>query len=89
MSKSIFLHKFEMKRSRGKWNQEDIDWLINEFQEWKKLYVKTNFPNSTDEDLRRWIINIPEPFLRRCSLHLEKSPNVIRKKLILSGLIVK
>ena len=89
MSKSIFLHKFEMKRSRGKWTEDDIYWLTNEFQEWKKLYVKTNFPNSTDEDLKRWIINIPEPFLRRCSLHLEKSPNVIKKKLILLGLIVR
>ena len=78
-----------MKRTRGKWTQEDIDWLTNEFQKWKELYVKTNFPNSTVEYLKRWIINIPEPFLRRCSLHLEKSLNVIKKKLILLGLIVR
>ena len=78
-----------MKRSRNKWTQEDIDWLINKFQEWKKSYIKANFPNSTDEDLKRWIINIPELFLKRCSLHLEKSPNVIKKKLILLGFILK
>jgi len=78
-----------MERTRGKWTQEDIDWLTNEFQKWKELYIKANFPNSTDEDLKKWIINMPEPFLKRCSLHLEKSPNVIRKRLILLGLIVK
>ena len=78
-----------MKRSRNKWTQEDIDWLTNEFQEWKELYIKTNFPNSTEEGLKKWRICIPELFLRRCSVHLEKTPNVIKKKLILLGFILK
>ena len=78
-----------MKRSRDKWNQEDIDWLINEFQEWKKSYIKANFPNAIEEGLKKWIINIPELFLKRCSVHLEKSPNVIKKKLMLLGFIVR
>mgnify|MGYP001230354514 CR=1 FL=1 len=89
MSKCVLLHKFQMKRTRGKWTQEDIEWLTNGFQKWKELYIKTNFPNSTAEDLKKWIINIPELFLKRCSIHLEKSPNVIKKKLILLGLIVR
>ena len=89
MLKNIFQHKFEMKRSRIKWTEDDIDWLTNEFQEWKKSYIKTNFPNATEEGLKKWIINIPELFLKRCSVHLEKSPNIIKKKLILLGLIVR
>ena len=27
MSKCVLLHKFQMKRTRGKWTQEDIEWL--------------------------------------------------------------
>ena len=89
MLKSVFLNRFEMKRTRGKWNQDDIDWLTNEFQKWKKSYIEANFSNATEEGLKKWIINIPELFLKRCSVHLEKSPNVIKKKLILLGLIVR
>ena len=89
MSKSIFLDKFQMKGSRTKWTQEDIDWLTNEFQEWKKSYIKTNFPNATSENLKKWIVNIPELFLKRCSIHLGKTPNVVKKRLIVLGLIVK
>ena len=89
MSKSILLHKFQMKGSRIKWTQEDIDWLTNEFQEWKKSYIKTNFPNATSENLKKWIINIPELFLKRCSTHLEKTITAVKKKLLDLGLIVK
>ena len=78
-----------MKGSRTKWTQEDIDWLTNEFQEWKKSYIKTNFPNATSENLKKWIINIPELFLKRCSTHLEKTTTAVKKKLLDLGLIVK
>ena len=89
MLKNTFQHKFQMKGSRIKWTQEDIDWLTNEFQEWKKSYIKTNFPNATSENLKKWIVDIPELFLKRCSIHLGKTPNVVKKRLIVLGLIVK
>ena len=56
MSKSILLHKFQMKGSRTKWTQEDIDWLKNAFYEWKKSYIQTNFSNATEEGIKT-IIN--------------------------------
>ena len=89
MSKSIFLHKFQMKGSRTKWTQEDIDWLKNAFYEWKKLYIKTNFSNATEEGIKKWIVRIPELFLKRCSTHLEKTTTAVKKKLLDLGLIVK
>ena len=89
MSKSILLHKFQMKGSRTKWTQEDIDWLKNAFYEWKKLYIKTNFSNATEEGIKKWIVRIPELFLKRCSTHLEKTTTAVKKKLLDLGLIVK
>ena len=89
MLKNTFQHKFQMKGSRTKWTQEDIDWLKNAFYEWKKLYIKTNFSNATEEGIKKWIVRIPELFLKRCSIHLGKTPNIIKKRLIVLGLIVK
>ena len=31
------------KSTRRAWSQEDIDWLKNEFHDWKKSYIQTNF----------------------------------------------
>ena len=89
MSKSIFLDKFQMKGSRTKWTQEDIDWLKNAFYEWRKLYIQTNFSNATEEGIKKWIVRIPELFLKRCSTQLEKTTTAVKKKLLDLGLIVK
>ena len=77
------------KSTRRAWSQEDIDWLKNEFHDWKKSYIQTNFSNATEEGIKKWIVRIPELFLKRCSTHLEKTPTAVKKKLLDLGLIVK
>jgi hypothetical protein len=77
------------KSTRRVWSQEDIDWLINEFHDWKKSYIQTNFSNATEEGIKKWIVRIPELFLKRCSTHLEKTTTAVKKKLLDLGLIVK
>ena len=77
------------KSSRRAWSQEDIDWLKNEFHDWKKSYIQTNFSNATEEGIKKWIVRIPELFLKRCSTHLEKTTTAVKKKLMDLRLIVK
>ena len=77
------------KSTRREWSQEDIDWLKNEFHEWKKSYIQTNFSNATEEGIKKWIVRIPELFLKRCSTQLEKTTTAVKKKLLDLGLIVK
>ena len=52
------------KSTRRAWSQEDIDWLKNEFHDWKKSYIQTNFSNATEEGIKKWIVRIPELFLK-------------------------
>ena len=77
------------KSTRRAWSQEDIDWLKNEFHDWKKSYIQTNFSNATEEGIKKWIVRIPELFLKRCSTHLEKTTTAVKKKLMDLRLIVK
>ena len=77
------------KSTRRAWSQEDIDWLKNEFHDWKKSYIQTNFSSATEEGIKKWIVRIPELFLKRCSTHLEKTTTAVKKKLMDLRLIVK
>ena len=46
-----------------------------------------DFPNASEEDLKRWTIVIPEIFLRRLSKDLKRTPNAVREQLQHMGLI--
>ena len=49
--------------------------------------IKAKFPNASEDDLKKWRIEIPEIFLRRLSKDLKRTPNAVREQLQHMGLI--
>jgi len=69
------------------WEEQDVQHLRSEFEEWKEKIIKAKFPNASKEALEKWRIEIPNVFLIRLSKDLKRTPNAIREQLQHMGLI--
>lgn len=79
--------KPQYRRAGHYWEPEEIEFVKDEFLQWKNEYEKRNFPNSTQEDRKKWIVRVPEAFLNRISKKSERTPNAIKLQLEWMGLI--
>ena len=69
------------------WEKQDVEYLRNEFEDWKSKMIKAKFPNASKEDLEKWRIEIPNVFLMRLSKDLKRTPTAIKAQLKFMKLI--
>ena len=69
------------------WEKKDVEYLRNEFEDWRSKMIKAKFPNASKEDLEKWRIEIPNVFLMRLSKDLERTPTAIKAQLKFMKLI--